>query len=286
MKAERLLAHYEQIAEAPDAINRLRRFILDLAVRGKLAPQDPRDEPASELLKRISVEKARLVKAGEIRKPKRLVPINSEDIPVKEEIAGWTWVRLGDVSSLITKGSTPTTYGHAYTDEGVNFVKVESIRKGLLRPENITSFISDETNQFLARSRLTCGDILFSIAGSIGTCAVVTKAVLPANTNQALAIIRGTQTVFASEFLLRSLQSSVASSVLEKARGGAMNNVSLEDIQNFVVPLPPLAEQLRIVAKVNELMAVCDQLDASLTDTAATLRRLLDALLVEALDPK
>ena len=69
MNAERLLAHYERIADAPDAIARLRRFILDLAVRGKLVPQDPNDEPASELLKRIAKEKARLVKAGEIRKP-------------------------------------------------------------------------------------------------------------------------------------------------------------------------------------------------------------------------
>ena len=63
MNAERLLAHYERIADAPDAIPRLRRFILDLAVRGKLVPQDPNDEPASELLKRIATEKARLVKA-------------------------------------------------------------------------------------------------------------------------------------------------------------------------------------------------------------------------------
>ena len=69
MNAERLLAHFERIADAPDAIARLRRFILDLAVRGKLVPQDPNDEPASELLKRIATEKARLVKAGNIRKP-------------------------------------------------------------------------------------------------------------------------------------------------------------------------------------------------------------------------
>lgn len=263
MNAERLLAHYHEIADAPDAIARLRRLILDLAVRGKLVKQDPNDEPASELLKRIAEEKTRLVKAGEIRKLKSLAPVHRHDIPVAEDISGWTWVRLGEVSTLITKGSTPTSYGHAYTDEGVNFVKVESIRDGLLRPENITSFISDETNQFLARSRLADGDMLFSIAGSIGTCAVVTKIVLPANTNQALAIIRGTQRGFVSEFLLKSLQSSLARSVLEKARGGAMNNVSLEDIQNFVVPLPPLAEQHRIVAKVDELMALCDRLETA-----------------------
>ena len=80
MNAERLLAHYEQIADAPDAIARLRRFILDLAVRGKLVPQDASDEPASELLKRIAKEKARLVKAGEVRKPK-VDPGHREELP-------------------------------------------------------------------------------------------------------------------------------------------------------------------------------------------------------------
>ena len=266
-------------------IKQLRQTILNLAVRGKLVEQVPSDEPASELLKRIGAEKARLVKAGEIRKPKPLPPINKEDLPVAEEISGWTWIRLGEVSTLVTKGSTPTSYGHAYTNEGVNFVKVESIKKGLLRPENITSFISDETNQFLSRSRLAHGDILFSIAGSIGTCAVVTEIILPANTNQACAIIRGTQSAFVSEFLLNSLQSSVASTVLEKARGGAMNNVSLEDIKNFVVPLPPLAEQQRIVAKVDELMAICDQLEAQITVTEQDSRRFLESVLADALAP-
>ena len=87
MNAERLLAHYEQIADAPDAIARLRRFILDLAVRGKLVPQDATDEPASELLKRIAKEKTRLVKAGEIRKPKA-IPIISEDAPFRSPRIG------------------------------------------------------------------------------------------------------------------------------------------------------------------------------------------------------
>ena len=72
MNAERLLAHYERIADAPDAIARLRRFILDLAVHGKLVKQNPNDEPAAELLKRIAAEKARLVKAGKIKRPKQL----------------------------------------------------------------------------------------------------------------------------------------------------------------------------------------------------------------------
>ena len=274
MNADRLLAHFERIVDAPDAVPRLRRFILDLAVRGKLVEQDPKDEPASELLKRIAAEKARRLNKVKLRKQKILLPVHRGDIPVND-ISGWIWVRLGEVSTMITKGSTPTSYGHVYTKEGVNFVKVESIRGGSLLPENIKSFIANKTHGSLARSQLAVGDILFSIAGSIGTCAVVTDQVLPANTNQALAIIRGTQAAFLSEFLLKSLQSSVAQSVVQKARGGAMNNISLNDIQNFVVPLPPLAEQHRIVAKVDELMSICDQLEAARAEREATRDRLV-----------
>ena len=286
MNAARLLAHFDRIADAPDAVPRLRRFILDLAVRGKLVEQDPKDEPASELLKRIAAEKARRLNKVKLRKQKILLPVHRGDIPVND-ISGWIWVRLGEVSTMITKGSTPTSYGHVYTKEGVNFVKVESIRGGSLLPENIKSFIANKTHGSLARSQLAVGDILFSIAGSIGTCAVVTDQVLPANTNQALAIIRGTQAAFLSEFLLKSLQSSVAQSVVQKARGGAMNNISLNDIQNFVVPLPPLAEQHRIVAKVDELMSICDQLEAARAEREATRDRLVAASLarLNAPDP-
>ena len=81
MNAEQLLANYEHIADASDAIPRLRRFVLDLAVRGKLVPQDPEDEPASELLERIAAKKARLLKAGEVRKPKAIPALAVEDLP-------------------------------------------------------------------------------------------------------------------------------------------------------------------------------------------------------------
>ena len=267
----------------PDQIKALRQTILNLAVRGKLVPQDPNDEPASELLKRTAAKKVRLVAEGKIRKQKKLLPVHRDEVLV-EDIPGWIWVRLGEVSTKITKGSTPTSYGHAYTKEGVNFVKVESIKVGSLLPENITSFIANETHGFMARSQLAAGDILFSIAGSIGTCAVVTNRVLPANTNQALAIIRGTQTAFLAEFLLKLLQSSVAQSVVTKARGGAMNNISLGDIQNSVVPVPPLAEQHRIVAKIDELMRLCDQLETSLKIGDRTGHNLLAALLHATLE--
>src|SRR5216683_1965065 len=105
MNAERLLTHYEKIADAPGAIARLRRFILDLAVRGKLVPQDPNDEPASELLKRIAKEKTRLVNAGDIRKEKPLPPVDDDaDFQIP---ATWQWTRLGIVTSYIQRGKSP-----------------------------------------------------------------------------------------------------------------------------------------------------------------------------------
>src|ERR1700732_1849929 len=101
MNAEGLLAHYEQIADAPDAIARLRRFILDLAVRGKLVPQDPNDEPAVELLKRIAAEKERLVEAGEIKV--RNVAARGRDEPIAFDCPmGWAVTDLGEVSLKIT----------------------------------------------------------------------------------------------------------------------------------------------------------------------------------------
>ena len=284
MNADRLLDHYERIADAPDAVHRLRRFILDLAVRGKLVEQNPEDESAAELLKQIAAEKARLVKEGKIRQSKTLPPIQSRDLPVKST-SGWIWTRLGDASTLITKGSTPTSYGHAYTDGGINFIKIEAIKDGELRPENVTSHISEKTYDYLARSKLVEGDILFSIAGSIGTCAIVSDEILPANTNQALSVIRGTNQVFFSKFLLLCLQSSVAQFIHAKARGGAMNNISLGDVASFVIPLPPLAEQHRIVAKVDELMALCDRLEAARAEREAARDRMAAASLVRLNDP-
>ena len=92
----RLLALFARLGEARDAIPRLRRFVLDLAVRGKLVAQDPEDEPASELLKRIAAEKARLVKAGEIRKPRAFPPVDEPPFPLP---ASWRWVRIREVTS-------------------------------------------------------------------------------------------------------------------------------------------------------------------------------------------
>jgi type I restriction enzyme S subunit len=251
---------FEEIADAPNGVARLRGLILSLAVQGRLVPQDEGDEPASVLLKRIKEEKARLVKAGKIRKGEPLAPIGEEQ---KHEIpASWSQVRLGEVATAITKGATPTTYGFAYQSSGIRFIKVENVKGGRIVVDNIKQFICEEAHASQMRSQLEAGDILFSIAGTIGETCIVYESDLPANTNQALAIVRGTDITFNPAFLKLQLDSFVANAIKAQARGGAMNNVSLENLRDLIVLVPPEAEQKRIVAKVDELMALCDELDA------------------------
>ena len=113
MNAQRLLQHFNRIAEAPDAVPRLRRFILDLAVRGKLVEQDPTDEPASQLLKRIQTEKARHLKDGKIGKEKLLPLVNEDETPF-DAPAGWEWVRIRQVTS--DRGQTTPSEEFSYID--------------------------------------------------------------------------------------------------------------------------------------------------------------------------
>jgi type I restriction enzyme, S subunit len=249
-------------------IKKLRELILELAVRGTLVPQDPNDEPASELITKHkkNINKKDVLGFDEDEKPFLLCP-------------NWEIEKLGNIASLITKGTTPTTLGFMYQSSGVSFVKVENIDRGRIQSGTIDQYISEDADQALNRSRLEDQDILFSIAGTIGKTCIVYSADLPANTNQALAIIRGTSGVFYTRFLQLQLESFVAEKTRSKARGGAMPNVSLGDLSSLVVIIPPLAEQHRIVAKVDELMAFCDQLEQTQSDNIAAHAQLVEALL-------
>ena len=131
MNAKQLLTHFDRLADAPDAIPRLRRFILDLAVRGKLVEQDPEDEPASELLKRIAAEKKRLVEAGEIKKAKPRLPI-SDDAPFNLPV-GWAWSTIGEICSKTGSGSTPRGGKNTYREEGIVFLRSQNVYDDGLR---------------------------------------------------------------------------------------------------------------------------------------------------------
>ena len=144
--------------------------------------------------------------------------------------------------------------------------------------DSIKTFISEEANIFQKRSQLEEGDILFSIAGTIGETCIIKKEYLPANTNQAFAILRGGKIVFELGFLKLLLNSLVLKKAKSLARGGAMNNISLEDIKKMIVLIPPIEEQKRIVSKVESLMKICDLLEEKITLNEKISDKLLESL--------
>ena len=169
-------------------------------------------------------------------------------------------IRLGDIATLITKGTTPTTIGFSFVDTGVNFVKIESISENGEFLSDKFAHITDECDNKLKRSQLEENDILFSIAGAIGRTAIVPRSILPANTNQALAIIRIPQNAFNLRFVLYALQSQAVEEQSEKQKQGvAQLNLSLKNIADILIPLVSSEKQDEIVrnlAAVDAAIAV------------------------------
>ena len=166
-------------------------------------------------------------------------------------------VRLSDISELITKGTTPTTLGYEFQDEGVNFLKIECFDEYGGFVEDKLGHISDECNKKLKRSQLQAGDILFSIAGAIGRVAIVTEQMLPANTNQALAIIRINRDDVYIPYIRLLLTTPIVKKQFErKKQGVAQLNISLKDINELTIPLPNKIQQIQCVSLFNRIDGV------------------------------
>ena len=177
----------------------------------------------------------------------------------------WEMVRLGDVADLITKGTTPTTLGYTFQQDGINFVKVECIAENGAFLKNKFEHISDECNQKLKRSILEKGDILFSIAGALGRTAIVTDEILPANINQALAIIRISKADIALDYVITALQSeNVFMQFQRQKQGVAQLNLSLKNIADLEIPLPPLPVQQQIADVLDRASALIEKRKAQI----------------------
>lgn len=283
------LATLPALTTRPDQIKPLRQTILNLAVRGKLVEQDPTDEPASELVGRAMNHMAQLLASGQAAKLKAIKPIE-DDEPLFDLPKNWAWVRLGNLSQLVTKGSSPKWQGIEYVDEedGVLFVTSENVGVNTLTKMDTPKFVQARFNEIEPRSVLKRGDILLNLVGaSIGRSAEFDRDDI-ANINQAVALIRpvSVNEFFLNRYALMFLNSPTGVDEMLGSRVvNAQPNISLTDTRNFLIPLPPLAEQHRIVAKVDALMALCDRLEAALTTADTTRARLLEALLHEALAP-
>ncbi len=196
----------------------------------------------------------------------------------------WEQKTLGELSDVITKGTTPTTLGFKFINKGINFVKIESITTdGEFIPSKFAAITLD-CHESLKRSQLKDGDILYSIAGALGRTAFVTKNILPANTNQAIAIVRlKTNLNVYSEFVLRCLHPSLMLAQISKYKGGvAQQNLSLEQLKGFVINLPPIKDQNRIVKEIDAVFIKTKKLETIYKEKLANLEELKKSILKKA----
>lgn len=255
MNAERLFALYDRVVDAPNAVGRLRRFVFDLAVRGKLVKQDPTDEPASELLKRIAAEKARLLKAREIRKPRALAPLDENGLPFSLP-TGWEWAQIAQIGVVSPRNEAPD-------DHQASFVPMSLIAAGYgaghqheKRPwGNIRKGYTHFAEGDVGLAKITpCFEngkstVFRNLTGGIGSGTTELHVVRPL--------------FVTADYVVLFLKSAhfIETGILRMTGTAGQKRVPTEYFTSSPFPLPPLVEQRRIVAKVDELMALCDQLD-------------------------
>jgi type I restriction enzyme, S subunit len=266
-------------------IKKLRELILELAVRGKLVPPASRkannranDEPASALLKRIEAEKARLVKDGKIKKPKKLPPISDDEKPFQLP-DGWEWVRIAAISDVGT-GATPARGNPEYY-EPAEFHWVTSGETSnpfvSATKEKISAKAVAETNVTIC----PVGTLIIAMYGQGKTRGQITELLIPAGTNQACATIQLFEKSPTHRTYIKRFFEKAYDDIRSIAEGGAQPNLNVGKVATTVIPLPPLAEQQRIVARVDKLMALCDQLEQGCLQQLDNHQQLVDTLLAE-----
>lgn len=264
-------------------VKKLRQQLLQDAVQGKLVEQSRslsgKDEPASELLKKIKAEKEKLIAEKKLKKEKELPPLKPEEIPF-EIPENWVWCRLGEICIKIGSGSTPK--GSNYSNSGKPFFRSQNIYDSGLIYDDI-KFISNEMHKQMNGTTVFANDILLNITGgSMGRCALVPKDFEEGNVSQHVCIIRPLlvdynfyHSITLSPFFQKFIFSSTT--------GAGREGLPKYNLEQFIIPLPPLAEQNRIVQKLDELMQYCNELEASIKQSESQNEKLLQQVLREAL---
>jgi len=278
-----LLSNLNLLATAPGGVARLRELILTLAVQGKLVAQNPGDEPASALLKKIRAEKDRLIAAGKIKRDKPLAEIAEEEKPFRLP-QGWEWVRLNSLLQKIGAGSTPLGGREVYVPSGVKFLRSQNVWDDGLHLDAV-AYIKPATHAKMAGTVVVANDLLFNITGaSIGRCAVVSSDFDEANVSQHVTIVR-TVLPALNAFLHKVLVSRhVQQAVMDVQVGVSREGLSIAKLGQFLIPVPPLAEQSRIVTRVEELMRLCDALEAKGQLEVAQHAQLVNTLLATLIE--
>ena len=241
---------------------KLRQKILDLAIRGKLVPQDPNDEPASVLLERIRAEKERLIQEGKIKRSKKSA--SDDEIEAPFEIPeSWEWCIVDDFS-YVAAGSTPSK--DAFVENGIPYIKMYNLRNQKIDFYFHPQYIKPEVhNGKLQRSRTEVGDLIMNIVGPpLGKMAIIPQSLSESNFNQAAVLIRP---YLHKEILVKYLfyylsQMSEINSISTKGSAGQVN-ISLTQSQNMRVAMPPLSEQKRIINEIERWFTLIDELESN-----------------------
>jgi len=264
-------------------VKELRQAYLREAMQGKLIPQDSADEPAEILLEKIKAEKEKLVAEKKIKRDKPLPLIKPEELPF-EIPSNWTWCRFSDLKNA----QFPLSYGVLVPGNDVNggvpFVRVQDLDVAHLQNPPSKSISQAIDKQYL-RTKLVGGEILICVVGSIGKVALVPDAWIGANIARAVCRFMPSNQI-SRKFLYYSLNSPSVQDYFKEGYKSIQPTLNVNVLEITPIPLPPLAEQERIVTKLEKLMKLCDELEANIEQGITNADRLLQTALKEALEPK
>ena len=270
---QRVAQHFDLLLDRPEAIDALEQTLLQLAVRGLLVPQDPQDEPASALLQKIRTEKDRLIATGQIKQGKPLPPITDEEKPFELPV-GWGWVRMQEAFDV--RDGTHDTPKYVEHD-GIPLITSRNFEAGKICFEDAKLISRSDHELIMRRSRVERGDILYSmIGGNIGNQVLVDTDREFSIKN--VALFKYVSRSYTLPLYLNLFLQTVTVSLRGQAVGGAQPFVSLSLLRSIPFPLPPTAEQSRIVARVTTLRRLCADLRQRLAERQSVQARLAEAL--------
>ena len=258
----------------------LKQKILDLAIRGKLVPQDPNDEPASVLLERIRQEKEELIKQGKFKRTKI-----TTDKPHYENIPqGWAVAQLQNCGIDLLNGFA--FQSKQYVSKGIKVIRITNVQDGYI-VDNDPKYYPIEMLQELDKYILCEGDLLMSLTGNVGRVGLLPKNMLPAALNQRVACLRFNDVAINKLYLFYYLQSEkFKKNCIDSGKGVAQLNISTEWLKQYKLFVPPLKEQERIVAEIEKWFALIDDLEANKADLQATISQTKSKILSLAISGK
>lgn len=272
--------HFSELYSVKENVAELRKAILQLAVMGKLVPQDPNDQPASELLKEIEKEKEKLVKEGKIRKFKPLSEIKPDEFPYNLP-KGWEFLRLGQLANEITTGPFGLMIHKSdYVENGVPLINpIHMVNGEIIHDPKVT--VTNEKAKQLDSHRLFEGDLIMARRGELGRCAIVTEQSDQWLCGTGSFVLRLPFKISRS-YILDLFKSQVVRDYLGgNSVGTTMTNLNHGILNKMPLMLPPLEEQRRIVAKIDQLMALCDNLEKQIDNTNSKQTNLLNAVMTK-----